>query len=400
MVKKKKTKAIKPNQSLTPELQSALDSWLESTGQGAEQALINLTEAAQADPALALAMIQGLGRLESPEAGWLANRAGQVLESKSLRKEAKKALYRLEQKGVRVEEEQAPARPIFKAVKMESPFGYLSGYYPDHTQVLALAFPSGMGEAYCGAAVCHFEQGFMEVGLTTMRLAQFRKMNEQMGSDLPWPPVKIETPDLVWLLDSLIKRHRAAGSEGSQEVSFLAQWVEEQGGSPGPEYISQRTGLEPKSGPGYAKKLAGLLDQPPCLTWYPDEEKWSQVRDQDGQDSGSGLILSPELEAEQEDKALADMSARLFPVESYPAWQARLEETALVLHLSDRDEQAAIALGAAQDIDRPGHPLFLGLIRKTQKLERETADLTQEGLDVPESDGGLILPPGLDGGTS
>ena len=231
MAKKKKTKAAKTPPALDQARQRELAAWLDKVEKGPEEALIGLTEKAQDDPELALAMLGELGRLETPEAGWVADRAARTGPTKEFRKAAKKALYSLAQKGL-ASPDQETERPRYQAARAESPHGFLSGYFPDNCQTLTLAFPTGGGEGLCGAAICHYRDGIREIGLGPMRLSQFRGMNREVGGQLPWAPVRLEGEELAQILDYILQNHRASGGRADREVSFLAQWVEEQGPLP------------------------------------------------------------------------------------------------------------------------------------------------------------------------
>ena len=395
VAKRRKTKAKGAARPLDEAKRARLTGWLEKIGEAPEEALVRLVETASVEPDLALAMLRELGRKAVPEAGWVADRAGRVLEAKALRKEAKKTLYRLEQKGIRPKGGAAP-KPIFKAVGPEPPFGFLSGYYPDNSQTLSLAFPMVGGEGFCGAAVCHFEKGIVEIGMAPMSLAKFRKMNYGMSDDLPWPQIRLETEDLAFVLDSALKTHRAARGGMGEEIMFLIQWLEGREEVPPQAPIYGR--LEPGAKPGgdYGPRLEKLLALPPCLWWYPDQERWAAAGEMRSPGRESGLILSPGLEAERAAKDLADISEVLFPEESWPSWRARLEEAALFMVHMGQEDEAKVFLSAAQDLDRPDHPLFKGLIGKMKDLEQELKETPEPGvLTDPAGETGLILPPGL-----
>lgn len=396
MAKKKKAKGGGASPVLDQARQEELRGWLEGLGQGPEEALIRLTEKAQEDPELALAMLGELGRMETREAGWVADRAARTGASKAFRKAAKKALYSLGQKGL-ADPGEKTSRPVFQAARLEEPHGFLSGYYPDGCQTLTLAFPTGGGEGFCGAAVCHFWEGFREVGLAPMRLSQFRKMNRETGSELPWDQVRLEGRELAFVLDYILKNHKAAGGSADREVMFLSQWVEDQGPLPERAPAWRLLGEEAEPPADYSARLAKLLEEPPCLFWYPHPEEWERARKDGEEEGGSGLILSPELEAQKALEARTGLSRALFPEDSYPAWRHRLEEAALFLAGND-PEAASVMLAAAGDLNGPEHPLFLALIDKMEALEGQAGPPQDpEALAEKEevSPSGLILPPGL-----
>jgi len=380
--------------NLAGEDRARAEAWWQGLEGDPQAALTQLEETARTEPDLAWAMLSGLAARPGPGAGWLAVRAGEGLSSKNLRKAAKKAVYQLRQKGLEVEEAGQEA-PLFKPIRIEPAQALMTGVFPDGTELVLLVFPRLGGEGICGGLIMDVEGRIKEASLAPMRLSQFREMISQANANSPWPPVKIEGPDLVWFLGAVVGRHREQSGDFGQEMTFLSQWLKSQSSTPESAPIYGRLGVDPSAEPqpSLLLKLKELLDDPPCLFWEPDPERWAQVKDRINEGSQSNLILTPDLEHERWDKALASAADELFLPETRPAWRFRLEATALFLASSGREDEARVFLAQATGLDRGRQTLFPALVERQLAWEEAGEEEEPDRLIEPAGSGRLIISP-------
>ena len=393
MAKKKK------RQEIPPQVASRAQAWLEGLADDPDAALAALIEEASSDEMAATAFIQLLAAHPGEEAAYVAARVAQATDRKAVRKAAKRAVYLLKQKGVEVPEFDR-SRPIFRLAETPEAFGFLSGYYPDGSQVIFLALSRPGGEGACGAARAHFLTGILEIELGPMRLRRFETMVTESEPDLPWGPARVEGPDLIRLLRRIVAHTRNQAGPLSPHVGLLVTWLEGQGPEADPPALYPRLGVDPavRPQPADLRRAAELLGEPPCNLWWPDEARWTEAIKRLEGETDTSLVLSQAIEAERKDRLLAAIAQDLFPEEEWEAWQGRLEDTALFLAASGQEEEARIFLAAAASPWTADHPLLVALTERAWEVHQaEKTDKEEEGepdqLATPSSDSGLIVPP-------
>jgi len=372
-------------------LQAEARAWRDRVEAEPEAALAALLEKAISDAPAAAAWLDSLAARPSEAGLALAGRLAESAQIKPLRKAAKKVLYRLRQKGLQAPPpERGPA--LFQPAQPAKAFGHLSAYQEDGQELILLAFPRSGGQTLAGAVINHFLKGLGEANLVRMKHRQFQELLDEAGAE-GQAPVRIEEPDLVWLLRRGLQRTRRQGRPLSEELSFLAAWLNEKPPDPEPPALYRRLGLVPGLDPEPAalRRLAELLDQPPCQRWRPDLELWAEVGPELAREADSGLVLTPGQETQRLAGLLAKTRDKLFPAESRSAWRDRLEETALWLESAGRPEEAVVFLAAAGGIERADNPLFQVLSERAWRAG--LAEAAQE--DPAQTEGSsLIQPPG------
>lgn len=412
MAKKKSVKKAPGGKGkLNPEQTALLEGWLNGLEGDHEAALGSLMETVDSDPHLAEAMALALGGRPSGQAAWIAAMAGAEAGSKAVRKAAKKSAYSIRSQGFEAPETVPVNRPVFKAPQTPPAIGFMTGYHADGCQLTYICLTSPGGRSAGGAVVTHFVGGFHEVSLGRMRPSQLVDMVRQTEDELSWPPVEMGEDDLVWLLNGALELTKSGKRALDNESSFIAGWLEEKNASKqvsAPVYA--RLGMEPGGVPQVAdlRRLREVLEQPPCLMWWLDLERWSGIRPEMESKLTSDLVLSEAQQADRLEQVLAEVRSRLFPADEVPCWQRRLEETATYLEISDRPDEARACLAAAMDPDHPDNPLYSALMERAWSTEQAMRAMSQsepeglepgqeplDGPDEPEQDGGLILPPGM-----
>jgi len=374
-----------------PALQAEARAWRDRVETEPEAALATLLEKALSDAPAAAAWLDSLVNQPSPAGLEMAGRLAESARIKPLRKAAKKVLYRLRQKGLQAPPpERGPA--LFQPAQAARAFGHLSAFQEDGQELILLAFPRPGGQTLAGAVINHFLKGLGEANLVRMRPRQFQELLDEAGAE-GQAPMRIEEPDLIWLLRRGLRRTRRQGRPLSEELSFLAAWLNEKPPDPEPPAVYERLGVDPAGEPEPAalRRLAELLDQPPCQRWRPDPELWAEIGPELAREADSGLVLTPGQEAQRLAGLLVRFRDRLFPAASRSAWRERLEETALWLESAGRPEEAALFLAAALGIERADNPLFDILIERAWR--DGLAEAAKEGQARAESPG-LIQPPG------
>ncbi len=386
----------KKRQSLSPEALERAEAWWSQAAVAPEAALEALKEAAETDPDRAALWVEGLAQRPGPEAGWLAARAAEEVSSKTVRKAARRAIYLLKAKGVMVPAGQKD-RPVFKPAEAPAAFGYMGGYYGDGTQFVFVALPRLGGEAVCGAAAVHFEKGIQDLGLSPMGRKRFEEMIAQTEAETPWSFARLETEDLIWLLKGAVAQSKLE----SADLTYLSDWLGRQRDDIKIAPIYARLGRSPdgEAEAGEVRRLVELLEQAPCVWWWPDLDKWAAVSERLAAEEESDLILSPAAEEERWQTKLNQAAAELFPPPIWPAWQRRLEETALFLAQSGREDDGRAFLSGALALKRGQEtPLFKALVERAWLAEEEPAEAEPGSLIQPGKAGSLILPPDFKAG--
>ncbi len=370
----KRKRAKSPGRTLSPQEKTRFDDWLAGIEADREAALITLSAEAEADPALAVAFVEGLAASPTEAAGWLAVKAAETIPLKSVRKAAKRAAYLLKNKGVRLPETGRP-RPIFKPGGPVPARGYLGGYLADGNQLVFLAVPGPGGRIVGGAAVINYRLGFQELSLAPMSGGRFKELLAQAIPELSLPPVEVGQEDLAWVLKGAVEATRSQGRALPSEATFLAEWLTSLSTPLDIAPIYARLGVDPGAGPepDRLRRLSSLLEEAPLAAWLIDYEDWVRVRDEVEARSSSSLVLSRAQEAAKLDEAFESVVDDLFPPSARPAWRRRLEETAVFLEGSGRVEDALVLLAGAAGLERRDNPLFRVLIERAWQAEAAMA---------------------------
>ncbi len=312
-----------------------------------------LPESSRLAPEALDASLRALVRRHGAAAGPLLQRLVEQSSDKTLRKAARRGLYRLEQSGFRRPGPVA-VRPIV-AREAEQPLrAWLSGIDGSGSRALWLLFGGGIGG---GLRLCSLilndEVGILEAAggpISRKRLdAELRRLREHQK--LPW--VEVDAGPACDLVLEALALHGHAGTAPPPE---FARWRRLFGQRPDPQIRSARLpAAAPPAGPRAApiadevlvERSAELLALPELLGWFLDPEKIQESALGLLQIRESRLVLPDQAKAERE-AAIVDevIDAHLSP-ETRRRWADRLGAMASLFRATGREGPATLAESTA-----------------------------------------------------
>jgi hypothetical protein len=287
------------------------------------------------------ALAAALGELPSPAvAAALAALEGHARERRT-RKEIRRALYRLRQRGIVAPAPVAPPAPP-RALEPVAE-GLVSHFDGRGDRILWIVRPRPTGGVLLVAAEANEPAGLGDVQAVELPRKQLRRVRQRVesASELRLVPADWRVVDAL-----LVEAHERAGAPDRQR-DYLRVRPRLTADPPAPpvEPVSTRAPRpSAEEAPALAAGAAALLDEPELRGWLPAAEAAAPFIDEIAAVRASPLVLSPLQQQDRLRAVLRQAAAALYP----PAVLARrLEGSAYVLAETGRVPAARQALAVA-----------------------------------------------------
>ncbi|MBI2158197.1 MAG: hypothetical protein HYU26_15015 [Candidatus Rokubacteria bacterium] len=275
-------------------------------------------------------------------AGALPALTALAAEGGALRRAARRALYRLGQRGI------APVpRPAAKpVVERRAARAWISGIDGSGSRALWVLFEGGAGDLVLCSLIVNDTVGVVDAAggaMTKKRLAA--ELDALRASQkLPW--IETEPARACGLVAEALALH---GARGTTPPAAFARW------RPFFEGVAPAAPPAlPPAEPALAGRGAELLELPELAGWFLEPEHVQTDALELGEARQSRLVVSDQIKAEREEAILARVVEREFTPEARRGWARRLAEMALVFAATGRAEPAAIAGAAAAALAADG----------------------------------------------
>ena len=302
---------------------------------------------------------------------------------RAVRRAAKRALYRLSQRGVT-----APPRPAPKPVAERRPEraarAWLSGIDGSGSRAAWILFEGGFGGTALCSLIVNDTVGIVDVagGEITKKRLEAELAALRASQKLPW--VEIEPARAVGLVAEALALHRA---RGTAPPAAFARWQRlfEHATPPEPPALTPAE-------PALVERSAGLLELPEMAGWFLEPEAVQADAVELLAARESRLVVSDQIKAEREEAIVGRVIERELPPEARGRWVRRLAEMALVFDATGRTEPAALARAAAVELADPGadprrHPFAQGLARRALEVAGEVVSGRIKAADVSRKPG-------------
>jgi hypothetical protein len=256
-----------------------------------------------------------------------------------VRRAAKRALYRLSQRGVTP----APAPPVAPVVRRGTPHAvraWLSGIDGSGSRAAWILFEG----AYGGGALCSLilndVVGIAEVagGDITKRRLEAELASLRAAQKLPW--VETEPGRALGLVAEALTLHH---ERGTMAPAAFGRWqpffadVAPAGPPPLPPFD-----------PALAERSVELLGLPEMAGWFLDPEAVQSDALELQEARQSRIVVSDQIKAERKESILVRVIERELTADTRRRWSRRFAEMAWIFAATDRNEHAAIAAAVAQ----------------------------------------------------
>jgi hypothetical protein len=336
------------------------------------------------------ALAAALGELATPAVAALLVALEARAGKGRLRKDIRRALYRLRQRGVPIPE--APAEPVAPrgspAADVE---GFVSLFDGRGDRLLWIVRPLPEGGTLLVAARVNEPEGLRDVSAAEGTRKQIRAVRQKLEADAGMRLVAVD-----WrVVDALlVEAHERAGStERARDYLRIRPRLTSEPPRPPAEPVSARVAPpDADESAALAAGSAALLGEPEFRSWYPAPEAVAPFAQEIAGLRDSPLVLSPMAEQERVREVVRRAAAALFPA---AVLARRLEGTAYLLAETGRGPAARQALAVARLLRaRPGEALDVPLIAAL--VERAVGGLVAETTRRQEDErrGSLVMTPG------
>ena len=331
-----------------------------------------------------LAVVFSLGRIADSAAVEALIRIEKGSADKELKKEARRSLFKLSQRGLEIPEEKSiekvPAAILSRAPDIEA---YMSSVDGSGGRLVWIAKPQPNHGLQLIQGMVNDREGLQRIGGANIRRKELRKMSQDIKQqhDVSMISIPWEYADKV--LYEGFERAKSLGRSGLENFHELRSIVTT--GKPKlddhPAY-SRLNSEEAREG-AWRELSRRLLDEPELRFWILDSDWIQPFIDQLQEAQSSRLVLNPVQKEERLAGIVRDAVKALCAGEMGKIMQRRMEDMALYFIETGRPNLAKLALAVALQVkqEEPG-PLdisFLtGLVQKSiafylsqQKTERE-----------------------------
>ncbi len=346
------------------------------------------------EPALDLAIIFALGKIADRSALELLTTLGKEATDKEIKKEIRRALFKLAQKGMSVPETDERKSPGTKAIFNIAPEieGYLSSVDGAGGRLVWLARPQAGSGLQLLQGMVNDREGLQQVGGTVVRRKEFRQMAQEIREKhgVAMIPVPWEYADQV--LYEGFDKARASGRSGIESYTSLRALFATTKPKPRPHPIYDR--LDPKEArSGAWRELSRrLLEEPELRPWILDQEWLEPYLEQLREAQDSRLVLNPLQKEERLAGIVREAVKALFSGETGRLFQRRMEDTALYFIGTKRVTEAKLAFAVALQL-KEGEVGPLDVSFLTGLVQKSIAFYASQEKDKSEEEPSLIVKP-------
>ena len=345
------------------------------------------------DPAADLALAALLGDYPEPETAQALVAWESKTNDKSLRREIHRSLYKLSQKGVRIERPaQEQPRPLLAPVEPE---GYLSSMDGRGDRLVWLVKPKIGGGLHYLSALVNEPEGMRFVEGAEVTRKGFRAMRQDLSAR--HEITMIEAP---WrYCDAVMQEgyERAKGRDGADVEAYPALRSHVLTTPAQPVEVPLPAGLDAEAIAADENLVATsvqLLEEPEFQRWLLDHDQVHPYIDQISQVQESPLVLNRYQQQDRLQMIIEKAIAEVFSVEKSRSYARRLEEAVLHLTVTGRLEAARRALAVALALKRSEHggkgiPFCEELVRQSVALHYQE----ERQKEQQEEPGSLIMRP-------
>jgi hypothetical protein len=307
------------------------------------------------------------------------SRLAEASAERAVRRAAKRALYRLSQRGVAA----APAPPPPPVVQRRAPHAvraWLSGIDGSGSRAAWIVFEGPYGGGVLCSVILNDLVGITEVagGDITKRRLEAELASLRASQKLPW--VETEPARAVGLVAEALQIHRERGTSPPSEFGRWQSFFAERAAPAG-------LPLEPVADAELLARSAELLGLPEFAGWFLDPETVQSDALEIQEARQSRLVVSDQIKAERQESILTRVIEREFASGARRRWARRLAEMAWIFGATDRPEPAAMASAAAaalaeEDASPLRHPLARALAQRALELAGEVSAGRLRAADV------------------
>jgi hypothetical protein len=341
-----------------------------------------------------LAVIFSLGKIFDAAALDALVELDRQVSDKEKKKEIKRALFKLSQKGFAAPEQETaskPAGPLFGADREIE--AYMSAVDGGGGRLIWIAKPQPSHGLQVIQAMLHDRDGLLRFGGMHMKRKELRKMADEIKQqhDIAMISVPWEFADqIIYEGYEKAKERGQSGLENFHEVrSILSSGKPKEITHP----IYQKLNAEQMRDGAWREQSRRLLDEPELRYWILTDEWVQAFLPQLQEAQTSRLVLNPLQKEERFNAIVRDAVKTLCSGENGRAFKRRMEDMALYFLETQRADQAKLSLAVALQVSE-GDPGPLDVSFLTGLMQKSFAFfMSQEKAKKEEEQESLIIKP-------
>lgn len=349
-----------------------------------------------------LAFVDALGSTSSPVAVKVLQILQKIPAEKPVRRALKAALYRLERQGLVKKEEETESEPMILIPRPADRQAEAWASWPESQgeRGMVLKLPDA-GRGYVMAiAVVNSEGVFHEFEAIQTTRKGVRALLDKMTGGVEGRLIEIPLEHFRFLIEEvaeIYQRQSHALPSGYEPIhKYLASWVEVVSS---PHVYNLLDEKEIVEDPLLLRTSDSLLEVQPFVTWRLSEGLIQSFVEKIKELSESRLVISQSVQMERTAQIHREAAAEIFTPELRQHYRRLLEETSLLLHLTDRPQEAKRALAVAIDLENEIGLLtednfILGLVKRSiaSEVGPQVEGAEEQAKREMTTESGLIIP--------
>jgi hypothetical protein len=341
-----------------------------------------------------LAVIFSLGKIfDATALDALGEIEGQT-NDKDLKKEIRRSLFKLAQKGLVVRhEETASPKPVPLFEREVETEAYMSAVDGGGGRLIWIAKAQPSHGLQVIQAMLHDNEGLLRFGGMHMRRKELRKMADEIKQQHGITMISIPWEFADQIVYEGYERAKARGQSGLQNFHEIRSIIATGKPKEVTHPIYGKLNAEQVCDGAWRELSRRLLDEPELRYWILTDEWFQAFLPQLQEAQTSRLVLNP-LQKEERFNAIArDAVKALCSGENGTAFKRRMEDMALYFFETDRPDAAKLALAVALQVGE-GDPGPLDVSFLTGLVQKSFAFfMSQEKAKQEEEQSSLIIKP-------
>jgi hypothetical protein len=299
------------------------------------------------DTDLAVAFL--LGRVADPAAVAALTTLERSARAKEIKREARRSLFKLEQRGMNIargdETRAAAPRPAFNlGPEIE---GYISSVDGPGVRLVWLTKPQAEGGLQLLQGMVSDRVGLAHVSGSFVKRKELRERAQTIKEShgVSMIPVPWEYADRM--LYEGYEKAKALGQGETEHFLSLRSVFNPLKPKPAPHPVYDRLSAESAPAEAWRERSRRLLDEPEFRFWILDEDWIKSYLDRVEEAQGSRLVLNEAQKEERFSAIVRDAAREIFTGETGRVFTRRMEDMALYLLETRREEPARLALAVA-----------------------------------------------------
>jgi hypothetical protein len=341
-----------------------------------------------------LAIVFSLGKIADSAAAEALLRMEKGAEDKDLKKEIRRSLFKLSQKGLTIPEDQrvekiATAPFLSRSPEIEA---YMSSVDGAGGRLVWIVKPQAGHGLQTIQAMINDREGIQRIGGAQIRRKELRAMSAEIQKQHGMTMVSVPWEYADAMLHEGYEKAKSRGRTGMENFHELRSMVNTGKPKAQDHPVYRRLNSEDIREGAWRELSRRLLDEPEFRFWILDAD-WAQSFIQQLQEAQtSRLVLNPVQKEERFAGIVRDTIKTLFAGEAGKVMQRRMEDMAFYLAETSRVDLAKLALAVALQI-KDGDPGPLDISFLTGLVQKSFAFYLSQQRTKAEEEPSFIVKP-------